>query len=100
MSRRLQNSVPTRIFQQYLWQGVYKILYRPGYSNTLYGKAFRNIYIWHDHPEDEGSMDLWNFGILPQYYAALQPGRPRLKYHRRESFKSRIRMQICVSDLI
>jgi len=27
-------------------------------------------------PEDEGSMDLWNIGILPQYYTVSWPRRP------------------------
>jgi len=30
------------------------------------------------HPEDGGSMDLWNVGILPQHYTASHPKRPRL----------------------
>jgi hypothetical protein len=30
------------------------------------------------NPEDGGSMDLWNFGILPQLYTASQHIRPRL----------------------
>jgi len=29
------------------------------------------------HPEDCSSMDLWNYGILPQHYTASQPRRPR-----------------------
>jgi len=29
------------------------------------------------HPEDGGSMDLWNDGSLPQHYTASQPRRPR-----------------------
>jgi hypothetical protein len=33
---------------------------------------------WVFDPEDEGSMDLRNVGILPQHYKALQPGRPTL----------------------
>jgi len=31
------------------------------------------------HPEDGGSMDLRNTGILPQLCTALQPRRPRLE---------------------
>jgi len=31
------------------------------------------------HPEDGGSMDLRNAGILPQHYTASRPRRPRLK---------------------
>jgi len=31
------------------------------------------------HPEDGGSMDLWNVGILSQYCTASQPGRLRLQ---------------------
>jgi len=34
----------------------------------------------HDHPENGGSMHLWNVGILPQYHMASQPRRPRLEY--------------------
>jgi hypothetical protein len=30
------------------------------------------------HPEDEGSMDLRNVGILPQHFTASQSRRPRL----------------------
>jgi len=30
------------------------------------------------HPEDGGSMDLWNVGILPRHYTESQPKRPRL----------------------
>jgi len=30
------------------------------------------------NPEDGGSMDLWNIGILLQQYTASQPRRPRL----------------------
>jgi len=30
-------------------------------------------------PEDGGSMDLPNVGILPQHYTASQPRRPRLE---------------------
>jgi len=29
--------------------------------------------------QDGGSMDLWNAGILPQYYTASQPRTPRLE---------------------
>jgi len=29
------------------------------------------------NPEDGGSMDLWNVGILPQHYTASQPRRWR-----------------------
>jgi hypothetical protein len=29
------------------------------------------------HPEDGGSTDLWNVGILPQHYTTSQPRRPR-----------------------
>jgi len=31
----------------------------------------------HLHPEDGGSMGLWNAGILPQHYTASQPRRPQ-----------------------
>jgi hypothetical protein len=31
------------------------------------------------YPEDGGSMDLWNVGILPQHYTASQRRRPRLE---------------------
>jgi hypothetical protein len=31
------------------------------------------------HPEDVGSIDFWNVGILPQHYTASQPRRPRLE---------------------
>jgi hypothetical protein len=31
------------------------------------------------NPEDGGSMDLWNVGILPQHYTASQPRRPWLE---------------------
>jgi hypothetical protein len=31
------------------------------------------------NPEDGGIMDLWNVGILPQYYTASQTGRPRFE---------------------
>jgi hypothetical protein len=31
------------------------------------------------HPEDGGSMDLWNVGILPQHYMSSQPRKPRLE---------------------
>jgi hypothetical protein len=30
------------------------------------------------NPEDGGSMDLWNVGVLPQHYTASQPRRPQL----------------------
>jgi hypothetical protein len=30
------------------------------------------------NPEDGGSIDLWNVGILPQHYTASQPRRSRL----------------------
>jgi len=30
-------------------------------------------------PEDGGSIDLWNIGILPQHCTASQPRRPRLE---------------------
>jgi len=39
-------------------------------------QSFRDPYCSH-HPEDGGSMDLWNFGILPQHHTASQPRRPR-----------------------
>jgi len=32
-------------------------------------------------PEDGGSMDLRNVGILPQHYTASQPQRPRIKFY-------------------
>jgi len=28
--------------------------------------------------EDGGSMDIWNFGILPQHNTASQPRRPQI----------------------
>jgi len=31
------------------------------------------------NPEDGGSMDLWNVGILPQHNTVPQPKRPRLE---------------------
>jgi hypothetical protein len=31
------------------------------------------------HPEDGGSMDLWNFGILPQHYTTSQSRKPPLQ---------------------
>jgi len=31
------------------------------------------------HPEDGGSKDLWNIGILPQHCTASQTRRPRLE---------------------
>jgi len=31
------------------------------------------------HPEDGGSMDLWNVGIVPQLWTASQTRRPRLE---------------------
>jgi len=30
------------------------------------------------HPEDEGNMDLWNVGILPQNYTASQSRKTQL----------------------
>jgi hypothetical protein len=38
------------------------------------------------HPEDGGSMDPWNIGILPQYYTASQPRRPRIYTLKMEIF--------------
>jgi hypothetical protein len=43
-------------------------------SETLV--SYHNI-TWHHNPENEGSMDLWNIGILPQHYTASQPRRWR-----------------------
>jgi len=31
------------------------------------------------HPEDGGSIDIWNVGISPHHYTESQPSRPRLK---------------------
>jgi len=31
------------------------------------------------HPEDGGSMDIWNVGILPQHYMASQPRRLKME---------------------
>jgi len=42
------------------------------------------------HPEDGGSMHLWNTGILPQYYMASQPRRPQLETLCCESLKTHI----------
>jgi len=33
---------------------------------------------WPLHPEDGSSINLWNDGILPQYYTESQPRRPQL----------------------
>jgi hypothetical protein len=33
------------------------------------------------NPEDGGTMDLWNVGILPQHYTVSQPERPGLYFH-------------------
>jgi len=33
----------------------------------------------HHNPEDGGSMDLWNVGILPQHYTGSQLWRPRFE---------------------
>jgi len=41
------------------------------------------------HPEDGGSMDLWNDDILPQHYTTSQPGYLNLKHHRRDNLKTR-----------
>jgi len=30
-------------------------------------------------PEDGGSVDLWNVGIIPWHYTVSQPRRPRLE---------------------
>jgi hypothetical protein len=30
---------------------------------------------WSEDPEDGGIMDLWNVGVFPQHYMALQPKR-------------------------
>jgi hypothetical protein len=43
-------------------------------SETLV--SYHNNTRWHN-PEDGGSMDLWNVGILPQHYTASQPRRWR-----------------------
>jgi hypothetical protein len=40
--------------------------------------SYHNTTLRHN-PEDGGSMDLWNVGILPQHYTASQPRRPRLE---------------------
>jgi hypothetical protein len=45
-------------------------------SETLV--SFHNT-IWRYNPEDGGSMDLRNIGILPQHYTMSQPRRPRLE---------------------
>jgi len=37
------------------------------------------------HPEDGGSLDPWNVGILPQRYTASQLRRPQLESYRHES---------------
>jgi hypothetical protein len=38
------------------------------------------------HPEDGSSMDLRNFGNLPQHYKASQPRRPRLSSKERDCY--------------
>jgi len=46
------------------------------------------------HPEDGGSMDLRNIGILPLYHMALQPRRP----HCHEHLKTRISLSTLISN--
>jgi hypothetical protein len=46
------------------------------------------------HPEDGGSLDPLNVGILPQHYTASQHRGTRLNIHRRESIESRIEILI------
>jgi hypothetical protein len=41
-------------------------------SETL---VFYHNTTWRHNPEDGGSMDLWNIGILPQHYMVSQPRR-------------------------
>jgi hypothetical protein len=41
--------------------------------------------------EDRGSIDLWNVGILPQYYVTSQPKRPQL-----ETSKEKILYMKCI----
>jgi len=58
-------------------------------NNETYFKSrssglWRRVFLWYDanvpcHPEDGGSMDLWNVGILPQHYTVSQLRRPRLE---------------------
>jgi hypothetical protein len=52
-------------------------------SETLV--SYHNI-TWLRNPEDGGSMDLRNVGILPQHYTVSQPRR----HHRREVLKAHL----------
>jgi len=45
--------------------------------------GYQRLEVTSVHPEDEGSMDLWNVGILPQHNIEDHG----LKHHRRESLK-------------
>jgi len=50
------------------------------------------------HPEDRGTIDLWNFNILPQHYTASQP-RTRI-FIAVKNLKSRTRRRWLLSSLV
>jgi hypothetical protein len=48
-------------------------------TTTLHGVTTQKTSTWNLHPEDGGSMELWNVGILPQCYTASPPKWPGLQ---------------------
>jgi hypothetical protein len=58
---------------------------------------FRCLCHLHLFPQDGGSMDLWNVGVLPQLYITSQPRRPQSESSRLWKTKNliRSRMLIC-----
>jgi hypothetical protein len=54
------------------------------------------------HPEDGGSMDLRNVGVLPQYHTVHHnPEDLIMEYHRGENIKTRIETQFaCWTEIL
>jgi len=49
-------------------------------TNTPSSESYRNYQRFRGlHPEDGGSMDLWNVCVLPQHYTTSEPRRLRLE---------------------
>jgi len=61
-------------------RGLFRTYASPDVSSEAFTAVNIQVKVSWVHPEDGGSMDLWNNGSLPQHYMASQPRKPWLEF--------------------